>query len=505
VLSRADWLLALAAFAPLTLFLLQEGRIAGAPGFPLDDSWIHLHFARNLAEGSGFSYNPGRLVAGSTAPLWTLLIAAGVALGGDPIWVAKTLGAAATLASALLARRLAVALSGEGSLGILAGLGTLLFGRMAWGSLSGMEVGLAAMLVTGSLLAHVNRREWIAASLLGLAVLARPEAFLLVPLLLIARPLTPARAARLLGVVTLLVAPAVAFSLATVGAPVPAPAAAKIEGGLLGLLTGAREGWQQALVHRPTEFMGGWVRLLWEDHPFLPFLIPVGLIVLWRERGRPLIWPAALLLLHPLGMALLAPYRGPGFQEGRYSTHLAPLAVVVGVIGLSRLVGHWRRRGRWAAAAFLILAAVWLWPASLRYAEAVREINAMQVHLGRWVDRTLPKDARLALNDVGAIAYFSRREVVDLIGLVTPEIIQHRREGEAGVLRFLDRQCPDYLIIFPAWFPAISTMTDRFTPIYQVKLEQHRVAGADLMVVYETAWNRWSPSPRPCPSSPKGV
>jgi hypothetical protein len=45
-------------------------------------------------------------------------------------------------------------------------------------------------------------------------------------------------------------------------------------------------------------------------------------------------------------------------------------------------------------------------------------------------------------------------------------------------------------------------MTDRFTPIYQVKLEQHRVAGADLMVVYETAWNRWSHSPRPCPSSP---
>jgi hypothetical protein len=129
----------------------------------------------------------------------------------------------------------------------------------------------------------------------------------------------------------------------------------------------------------------------------------------------------------------------------------------------------------------------------------------MQVHLGRWVDRTLPKDARLALNDVGAIAYFSRREVVDLMGLVTPEIIQHRRDGEAGVLRFLDRQCPDYLIIFPAWFPAISTMTDRFTPIYQVKLEQHRVAGADLMVVYETAWNRWSPSPRPCQSPPKGV
>jgi len=25
------------------------------------------------------------------------------------------------------------------------------------------------------------------------------------------------------------------------------------------------------------------------------------------------------------------------------------------------------------------------------------------------------------------------------------------------------------------------------------------VAGADEMVVYETAWNRWSRAPRPCP------
>jgi hypothetical protein len=503
--ARGDLTLALAALVPLILFSFQEWRIAGEPGFPLDDSWIHLHFARNLAEGAGFAYNPGRPVAGSTAPLWTLLIAAGVAIGGSPLWVAKALGVATTLAAALLARRLALALSGEASLGLLAGLGTLLLGRMAWGSLSGMEVGLAAMLVTGAFLAHVREREWIAALLSGLAVLARPEAFLLVPLLLIARPLAPARAFRLLGVVVLLVAPSVAFSLATAGTPVPATAAAKVEGGLLGLLTGAREGWQDALVRRPTEFMGEWVSLLWNDHPLLPFTIPIGLVVLWRTRGRSLIWPAALLLLHPLGMALLAPYRGPAFQEGRYSTHLAPFAVVVAVVGLSRLVGQWRRRGRWAAMVYLLLAAAWIWPASFRYADAVREINAMQVHLGRWVERNLPKNARLALNDVGAIAYFSRREVMDLMGLVTPEVIPYRKAGEAGALRFLEKQCPDYLIIFPSWFPALSAMAGRFTPLYHVKLEQNHVVGANEMVVYETAWNRWSPSAGPCPSSPTGV
>ena len=70
-------MVAVSAVLPLAVFLVRERQIAGAAGFPLDDSWIHLHFARNLAEGAGFAYNPGVPVAGSTAPLWTLLLGGG--------------------------------------------------------------------------------------------------------------------------------------------------------------------------------------------------------------------------------------------------------------------------------------------------------------------------------------------------------------------------------------------------------------------------------------------
>ena len=76
---------ALSLAASLAVYWIAEGRIAGAASlssFPLDDSWIHLHFARNLAEGAGFAYNPGVPVAGSTAPLWTLLLAGAFALAG---------------------------------------------------------------------------------------------------------------------------------------------------------------------------------------------------------------------------------------------------------------------------------------------------------------------------------------------------------------------------------------------------------------------------------------
>src|SRR5262245_17445280 len=79
----------------LGAFQVQQARIAGTWGFssfPLDDSWIHLHFARNFAEGHGFAYNPGVPVGGSTAPLWTLVLAGAFALlGAQPFW-AKVAG-----------------------------------------------------------------------------------------------------------------------------------------------------------------------------------------------------------------------------------------------------------------------------------------------------------------------------------------------------------------------------------------------------------------------------
>ena len=137
--------------------------------------------------------------------------------------------------------------------------------------------------------------------------------------------------------------------------------------------------------------------------------------------------------------------------------------------------------------AYLAMAVVTLVPAASRYGWAVQNINAMQVHLGRWVDANLPKSARIAVNDIGAIAYFSRREVIDLMGLVTPEIIPYRRQGEPGVLRYLLETCPDHLIIFPAWFPQIASNTELLEPVYRVRLERNEVAGAAEMVVYRLA------------------
>jgi len=171
---RDSLLVVLFALLPLALFLVREGRIAGAPGFPLDDAWIHLHFARNLAEGAGFSYNPGIPVAGSTAPLWTLLLAAGALVAGPSLVMAKVAGVSLTVGAALVTRQAALAWGAAPVEALGAGVGLAWAGPIVWGSLSGMEVSLAALLVAASLLAHARDRAALAALLAALAVLARP-------------------------------------------------------------------------------------------------------------------------------------------------------------------------------------------------------------------------------------------------------------------------------------------------------------------------------------------
>lgn len=475
---RDDALVIAAAAVPLSLYLVREHAIAGAAGLPLDDSWIHLHFARNIAEGAGFSYNPGTPVAGSTAPLWTLLLAAGVSLGGAALWVVKLLGTACALGAALLTRRLVLALGGDRAPARVAGVALVWAGPVAWGALAGMEVGLAACLVAAALLAHARGRVWSTAVLAALAVLARPETALLVPLLVLARPVTLGRAAIFAGVTGAVLAPAVWFSVRTAGTPLPATAAAKIEGGLIGWLGGRAEPLHRALLERPWQFLTEWIGWLWVTHWLLPVLLLPLLALAWWRGGRAWIWPGTALVLHPLAMALLAPYRGPAFQEGRYSIHFLPLA-------LALLWGFTLRRSVTIRALYLAIALGLLVPASARYAWGVQNINAMQVHLGHWVARNTPATARLAVNDIGAIAFVSRRHVIDLMGLVTPEIRPYRREGESGVIRYVEETCPDYLIIFPAWFPRLSAMPDRYRPVYTVRLEHNEVAGADTMIVYE--------------------
>ena len=69
---------ALAALISLAAVYVYERHELYRVGLPLDDSYIHLQYAKNPLAGQAFVYGPGQApTPGDTSPLWAILIAAG--------------------------------------------------------------------------------------------------------------------------------------------------------------------------------------------------------------------------------------------------------------------------------------------------------------------------------------------------------------------------------------------------------------------------------------------
>ena len=88
---------------------------------------------------------------------------------------------------------------------------------------------------------------------------------------------------------------------------------------------------------------------------------------------------------------------------------------------------------------------------------------------------------------IGGIAWTSERRVLDLEGLVTPAAVPYKSAGRR--LEFVQRERPDYLAIFPQWYPDLAARADLFEEIYRVTVKRVD-GGPDTMVVYKTPWTR---------------
>ena len=91
-LNRSDLLiLAGAAIMGAGIYLIADALIYRI-GFPLDNSWIHQTYPRNLALHGQWAFQLGHPSAGSTAPLWTFILALGFWLGLAPYFWTYLIG-----------------------------------------------------------------------------------------------------------------------------------------------------------------------------------------------------------------------------------------------------------------------------------------------------------------------------------------------------------------------------------------------------------------------------
>ncbi len=469
-------------------YLIFEQSQMNGWGFPLDDPWIHFQFARNIADGHGFALNAGEPVSGSTSPLWTLLLAAVHLVAQDAsavAFVAKLIGFLLLGVSGYLGGQLLRRWGATAGIAAFGGVALVTMAPLGWGALSGLEVSLYVALSLGALLAGQDirtfKRRLLTSALFALAVYARPECLALLGIYVFDRALlgrAPGRWMNLLQVVLLSIIWMVPYALLNYslsGLIFPHTFRVKVGGvGLVGTLSRGEFGaFSRLLFSSGPSYVGDFIGHLFRSNPLLPWgvLASVFLVTprLLRSERRTLL-PVLLVLLYAYLLGVAAPFRGAAFQGGRYIANLVAVATLVGVWGWSELVRQVHVRavtGGLVLAVLLIAAGTFnqLTAGASTARNAVRSaksIEAVQVQLGRWLHENTPVDAVVAANDIGAISYFSERRILDLAGLANPDVVPYLKEHrgiDPAAKAYLRKAQPDYMVLFPRWFPTLIMST----------------------------------------------
>lgn len=499
--ANLRWFVAAAAVGAVLLFVSLSAAGHG-PGFPLDDGWIHQTYARNLAASGRWEYVPGVPSAGSTAPLWTLLLAAGYFLRIPFLLWTFLLGAVSLVWLAWAGMALWRCLWPEQARRAWVAGVTLTFSwPLIWAAASGMETALFLALAVTLLLLYARlpaagaengegRQPLLLGVVSGLLVLVRPEGVLLILLLLVG--LVAGRRFRAVAIyaagATMPLLPYFLFNVSLSGQLWPntfyakqaeytvllqRPLPARYLNLLYFSLGGPPSGWQG---------MTG-ARLL-----LVPGLIAAGWTALRRDWAQrrflytvPLLWAGG----HVLAYAWRLPVT---YQHGRYLWPALPVWLLYGLAGSAHLLARWRgRRGRLisrvAVLTFFVVLAFFLLLGAQAYGTDVDFIEREMVDVAHWLQENTPPDALIAAHDIGAIGYFTRRPILDLAGLISPEVTPLLDDEEA-MARYVRASDARYLVTAPGWpYPLLTAEPDT-TLLYTTAYAWTREQGLNNMAVY---------------------
>ena len=221
----------------------------------------------------------------------------------------------------------------------------------------------------------------------------------------------------------------------------------------------------------------------------LPGLIVAAVLAIQADWQAKQVRHTGLLLWaggHVLAYALRLPVT---YQHGRYLLPILPVWVVYGVIGWWWLGAYAWPVGRmvqWAGAmvarlTFVSMALFFLLLGGQAYAVDVAFIEGEMVAVAKWVAVNTEPEAVIATHDIGALGYFGERPLLDLAGLISPEIVAYLHD-EVALSRYVQTQAASYLITAPGW--TYPTLTTGATPLYTTEYEWTTTQGLNNMAVY---------------------
>ena len=490
---------------------------------PLDDTFIHLQYGRQIGQGQWFSYNDGDPVSsGASSFLYVLLLGAAHFVGfsgANLLGFAIIFGTVLFVLSALLGYGLGQRLAGERA-GLCSGILIAANGAFGWGATSGMEVALFSVLILGTLLAFLRElssgRFLLTPILAALAALTRPEGLLFAWVITGAVVFVLLRDLRKSRPYSLRSSLAVLYAFLPIAAGVAQymfytiATGSSIQNGVLA----------KSLLYEPVFYPTEVLDAVFQNLTKLSLIVLTGLepgnylfpgtilfcvlgtMYLALEDARYRMFAVAsgtALVLAMSSTAILGLPGAWGWHHYRYLLPFFPPVLVFAVVGFYSLRSL--TRNTWlpeALASFAILCSLLSLPvwAATTGGNSL-QIKEQQVSVGYWIRENLPPGASVGVNDAGAMRYYGGHRTVDLIGLTTNGLALPTRNGVGSLYETLEKmpeeKRPDYFAIYPTWFPGFdaSGVLDQEIARFAIsdRPEVAGIVGGSEVVVFRADWS----------------
>jgi len=441
--------------------------------FPMDDSYIHFVYASNLAKhGRLFFNDQGEKGVGSSSLLWVLILTAAHWAGLSMHWTAKLFGLTglAVVGTGLyqLLRPLLLPW-----VSLVVALLVILSGHMIWFALSGMETMLFLALGILTLLCYREQRwGWLGVAL-GLLVITRIEGVILLLVIGgfdILRRKTIQRGLLVAGGVSVLIAgPWILYLWLRTGYLLPTSGIGRHFSNIISIQIATERVEPLAwLSHLPglayplmwigyaVEFILGGFALpgpyleinpglgsfsyklsIWAIFGLATVVLPLLWISLRRmvffiktkgwekDKARlPLIIFLSWMILHNISYMIYLPILGTASRYASLNHIVLWLALALGI----RFVRQSRYR-YWFSAGVTIIAVANTVYWNRVYDSNIDHMLNVRIAAADYIREQIPQGEICAAFDVGALRYYGQRPLVDLGGLVNPDLIEWYQTG----------------------------------------------------------------------------
>ncbi|MCS7192012.1 MAG: hypothetical protein NZ937_03390 [Armatimonadetes bacterium] len=450
-------------FSSVIVFSVGEWKTAGKLGFPFDDSWIFAQYARNLANGYGFCFNIGEPSSGFTSFLWLLLCATAYKLTGEFVLPMKFMGILFGAGCVVVAHQLVDVLTNDERKAKWGAYMTALFAPLVANSLAGMEGSLYAFTALTGIYLHLRWQRqpswyWLLEGLWwGIAILARPENLIFYAIVVadkIWQFRTYWKKVLIWLILQMLLVAAIMFpwvvvNLSTTGTP--------FTGTYLAKVLPARKvfyGHWGLAIGFPIALIQGWVS--WTFYSFALFPTLVVLLV-WQHFNKmryqfgtanlPNKWLLIFAALVTGVQAIQFPLGTWTIWSG-WGRYLLPTYLMAGLSFVTAL-----KSMRWVLLVMLLGMLPSYKVVMSEYAQGVKVTERLNVRFGKWLrENTQPSDI-IATHDIGAIGFFSQRQIFDTQGLIHADVALRLTElwDDNKMLNELRSRKVSYLAVADTW------------------------------------------------------